>query len=201
MLMYACINWAPHVANIRSGEEVTREVWDALYRFFDEKLLQWFECLSLLTLLGDAVSSLQKLEAWTQSEHNLWNAILDARQFTTENFDFVSHYPLETYSSALVWLPELSCIWTKYGDIKKSSVYSVIFSLDGSHVVSGSEDTTVCEWNIATGISTVFADHALLQDHLPSSFHISPPLLLTSIHLDFPWIVHPESGLQCWLPR
>ena len=52
------------MANIKSGGEVAREVWDALYSFFDEKLLQWFECLSLLTQLGDAVSSLQKLEAW-----------------------------------------------------------------------------------------------------------------------------------------
>ena len=63
VLEYACVNWAFHVANIKSGE-VAREVWDALSSFFDEKLLQWFECLSLLTRLGDAVSSLQKLEAW-----------------------------------------------------------------------------------------------------------------------------------------
>ena len=63
-LMYACVNWASHVTNIKSGREVVREVWDALYSFFDEKLLQWFECLSLLTRLSDAVSSLQKLEAW-----------------------------------------------------------------------------------------------------------------------------------------
>ena len=65
-LAYACVNWASHVANIKSGGEVAREVWDALYNFFDKKLLQWFECLSLLTRLGDAVSSIQKLEAWVQ---------------------------------------------------------------------------------------------------------------------------------------
>ena len=61
-LEYACINWAYHVANIKSGEE--GEVCVALYRFFDKKLLQWFECLSLLTRLDDGVSSLQRLEAW-----------------------------------------------------------------------------------------------------------------------------------------
>ena len=48
-LEYACLNWASHVTNIKSGGEVAREVQDALYSFFDEKLLQWFECLSLLT--------------------------------------------------------------------------------------------------------------------------------------------------------
>ena len=65
-LAYACINWASHVANIKPRGQVPREVWDALYRFFDEKLLQWLECLSLLTRLGDAVSSLRKLEGWSQ---------------------------------------------------------------------------------------------------------------------------------------
>ena len=45
-------------------QNLEREVWDALYSFFDEKLLQWFECLSHLTQLSDAISSLQKLEAW-----------------------------------------------------------------------------------------------------------------------------------------
>jgi hypothetical protein len=63
-LGYACVNWASHMANIKSGGEVAREVRDALYSFFDEKLLQWFECLSLLARLGDTVSSLRKLEAW-----------------------------------------------------------------------------------------------------------------------------------------
>ena len=66
VLEYACVNWASHVANINSEGGVAREVWDALYSFFDEKLLQWFECLSLLTQLGDAVSSLQKLEVWVK---------------------------------------------------------------------------------------------------------------------------------------
>ena len=193
-LMYACVNWASHVANITSGGEVAREVWDALYNFFDEKLLQWFECLSLLTRLGDAVSSLQKLEAWAmvcgcsismrttaeqqvKGEHNLQNVIIDARRFIMENFDLVSHHPLETYSSALVWLPEQSCIRMKYGDKRKSvwkvviglrkawdaceqvlqgnlrRMNSAVFSPDGCHVVSTSIDNSVHIWNVVTGES------------------------------------------------
>ena len=196
VLEYACINWAFHVSNIKSegeGGEVTREVWEALYSFFNEKLLQWFECLSLLTRLGDAVSSLQKLEAWVpvcvysifmriqlskkKVQHKFLNAVVDARRFIMENFDLVSHHPHETYSSALVWLPEKSCIRTKYGDKRKNVwkvaigmrnawdaceqvlwghsdwVHSAIFSPDGSHVVSGSMDNTVRIWNVATGES------------------------------------------------
>ena len=87
-------------------------------------------------------------------------------------------------------------------------VNSVTFSPDGSCVVSGSADNTIRIWNIAAGTSSVFADYALLQDgiyvyHRPRGFHISPPLPLTetsSLHLDFPWIVHTDSGLKCWIP-
>jgi hypothetical protein len=79
-LMYACVNWTSHVANIKSGREVLGEVWDALYRFFDEKVLQWFECLSLLTQLGDAVSSLQKLEGWSQVCHCFITMRIAAKQ-------------------------------------------------------------------------------------------------------------------------
>ena len=102
---------------------------------------------------------------------------MDARRFILENFDLVSHHPLETYNSALVWLPEQSCIRMMYGDKRKSvwkvvvglrkvwdaceqalwghsdHVYSVAFSPDGSHVVSGSKDRTVRIWNVVTGES------------------------------------------------
>ena len=110
-----------------------------------------------------------------KSEHNLQNAVVDARRFITENFELVSHHPLETYSSALVWLPEQSCIRMKYGDKRKSvwkvvvglrkawdaceqvlwghsgSVCSVAFSPDGRCIVSGSSDNTVHIWNVTTG--------------------------------------------------
>ena len=180
-LVYACVNWASHVVNIESEGEVAEEVWDALYSFFDEKLLQWFECLSLLNQLGDAVSSLKVIEAWvlvcdgyismkiaeqqTKVEHNLQNAVRDARWFIVKNFDLVSQHPHEIYKLA-------SHIWMKYGDKRRSlqkglwkvghaceqvlqghsdSVNSVAFSPDGSHVVSGSDDNDVLIWNVATG--------------------------------------------------
>ena len=112
-----------------------------------------------------------------KSEHNLQNAVVDARWFILENFNLVKHHPCETYSSALVWLPEQSCIWMIYGDKRRSvwkvviglwklwdaceqvlwghldRVYSVAFSPDGSHVVSGSNDYTVCIWNVVTSES------------------------------------------------
>ena len=38
-LVYACVNWASHMANIKLREDLDKEVWHALYIFFDEKLL------------------------------------------------------------------------------------------------------------------------------------------------------------------
>jgi WD40 repeat protein len=92
---------------------------------------------------------------------------VDARRFILENFNLVKQHPCETYSSALVWIPEKSRIRTMYGDKMKSVwkvviglrklwdvceqvllghsgfVISVALSPDGSRIVSGSRDDTV----------------------------------------------------------
>ena len=64
------------------------------------------------------VTAEQQLE--TKSKHNLQNAVVDARWFIKENFDLIRDHALRTYNSALVWLPEQSCIRAKYGDKRKS---------------------------------------------------------------------------------
>ena len=224
VVVYACINWASHMVNINARGEVEREVWDELYSFFDEKLLQWFECLSLLNRLGDAITSLQKLEAWVpvcafsifmkilmaeqqmKGEHNLQNAIVDARQFIIEKFDLVSYHPGNSNSSAIVLLPEQSHIWMKYGDKRKSEwkglwgdaceqvlwghsdkVFSVVFSPDGSHVVSGSNDNTVHIWNVVTGeAEAVLMGHSssvYSVDFSPDSSHVVSGSADNTIHI------------------
>ena len=67
-------------------------------------------------------------EQQTKSECNLQNAVVDARRFILENFELVKDHPLETYGSALVWLPEQSHIWMIYGD-KRKSVWKVVIGL------------------------------------------------------------------------
>jgi WD40 repeat protein len=100
---------------------------------------------------------------------------VDVQRFITENFELLSQHCLETYHSALVWLPEQSQIYSKYAGQKDSpwkilcgrsktwgscetvleghldGVTDVTFSFDSSHIVSASHDTTVHIWNVVTG--------------------------------------------------
>jgi WD40 repeat protein len=98
----------------------------------------------------------------------------DARRFLRFAFEPIHRHPLETYHSALVWIPEKSLIRERYGDAFGSApqvlyglpkswktalhvlphvdmVNSIAFSADGSRIASGSVDGTVGIWNVVTG--------------------------------------------------
>ena len=100
--------------------------------------------------------------------------VIDAEKFLKENFDFIKHSSLEGCPSALIWLPEESEIWKTYGSRMKcqwklclgkrkkwslaeavlrhlDQVKSAVFSPDGRHIISASDDYTVRIWNTATG--------------------------------------------------
>jgi WD40 repeat protein len=102
--------------------------------------------------------------------------VADARRFVVENFDLIDNYCLETYHSALVWVPLQSVIRKHYVTQKpglpkvilglrkawgscertvicRRIIESVAFSSDGRHIVSGSGCGTVQIWNAATGLS------------------------------------------------
>lgn len=91
------------------------------------------------------------------------------------NFEAIQTHCMETYQSALVWIPEKTLIRTTYdADVRKvpkvciglpgfwgatelvmqngTLVMSVAFSLDGSQVVSGLFDGTIQIWNTTTGV-------------------------------------------------
>jgi WD40 repeat protein len=110
--------------------------------------------------------------------------VTDARRFIIENFELICDYCLETYHSAIVWLPAQSIIRkhfaTQKSDLPKvvvglrntwgscekvinceSYVGSVAFSSDGGHVVSGLQDQTVRVWNAMTGaLESVLEGHS-----------------------------------------
>ena len=90
----------------------------------------------------------------------------DAEKFLKENIEFIRNKSLEGCPSALVWLPEESEIWKRYGSRMECSwklclgrrkvwslaeavlghsniVNSAIFSPDSRHIVSASGDPTL----------------------------------------------------------
>ena len=100
--------------------------------------------------------------------------MFDAERFLKENFDFIKNNSLEGCPLALVWLPEESEIWKRYGSRMECSwrlclgrikiwslaeamlghsdcVNFAIFSPDGRHIVSICNDCTPRIWNTATG--------------------------------------------------
>ena len=98
----------------------------------------------------------------------------DARRFLQFAFEPIKQHPLQTYHSALVWIPKKSLMRKRYADALRYTprvllglseswqpmlhliphareVKSVAFSPDTSRLVSGSLDEIVRIWNTATG--------------------------------------------------
>ena len=99
----------------------------------------------------------------------------DARQCLQMGFEPINHHCLNTYRSALTWIPKGSLIRQQYVTSFDSgprvvigltdtwgleaehvmrhagAVRSVTFSPDGSRVVSGSSDHSISIWDMATG--------------------------------------------------
>ncbi|KIJ90830.1 hypothetical protein K443DRAFT_68380, partial [Laccaria amethystina LaAM-08-1] len=164
-LKYSCIYWAAHLAEVKVFDAV---LVGSLRVFLQKHLLHWIECLSILSELQTGVKSLGSVVTV------LLLLVHDARRCLQMNFEAVQKHCMEIYESALVWIPQSSLIRkTCAADVSKvpkvilglsdswspaelnvqngSVVRSVAFSQDGSRVISGSNDTMVGIWNVATG--------------------------------------------------
>ena len=114
--------------------------------------------------------------------------ITDAEHFLKFFFDIIKKTSLEGCPAVLAWLPENSDIWKTYGSkmgcswklclgrrkqwslcetvLKHSSyVNSAVFSFDGVHVVSASDDHMVKIWSTATGECEAELKGHLLKDN------------------------------------
>jgi hypothetical protein len=67
-LAYACIQWAFHASESTLVDgNMPVDMCTVLQQFFDNKVLQWIECMSLLDQLHIAIEGLQKLKVWVVS--------------------------------------------------------------------------------------------------------------------------------------
>ncbi|THU84653.1 WD40 repeat-like protein [Dendrothele bispora CBS 962.96] len=175
-LGYSCVYWAFHLSKV---QKLGSDLVNALDDFLNKHLLHWMECLSLLNKLETGVKSLTN----ARTSLSLMLLVDDARRFLQMSFPIIQQHAMETYQSALVWLPTQSLICGLYAEgvpkapratlglpkawgsteitIQNSSdVYAIAFSPDGSQLASVSEDNTVQIWNTATG-----QEEAKLEGH------------------------------------
>ncbi|KAH7339779.1 WD40-repeat-containing domain protein [Rhizoctonia solani] len=174
-LCYAAQHWAVHLE--QGGKSDTRA--NFLLEFLSQRLLLWMEILNLKKQISTAVISLEQAKQWcthTSCPHIIKELVHDAWRFVMMfATNPVSRCTPHIYVSMLASWPSSNPVATRYiqrtsglvrleGEgmerrqvtllgsfLTRSMVYSVGFSPDGKHVVSGSDDHAVRVWNAQSG--------------------------------------------------
>ncbi|KIJ55996.1 hypothetical protein M422DRAFT_78458, partial [Sphaerobolus stellatus SS14] len=166
-LKYACLFWQFHL----KGTLDERLCQQVIY-FAQEQLLFWFEALSVLQSLRNAVPALATLVKLLGS---LTTLLQDAIKFVRYFAPAIGHSAPHIYISALPFAPQSSILkWTytpkfnntialQSGQLQHwpaqqailpghtDLVQSVAFSPDGKCIVSGSDNKTIQIWDAETG--------------------------------------------------
>ncbi|CAI7600497.1 unnamed protein product [Penicillium discolor] len=167
---YAALFWVSHLKNTSNDTDKSH-----VSIFLHTKLLEWLECLSLLDRLPKAVDALKVLEVIFKDDCLALALVQDAMRFLLRHYHTLSHWPLQIYSSAIVFSPESSVVkrenlpkipvwlrntppmedsWTPMIQTltgHSESVEIVAFSPDGKQIASGSDDGIIKLWDAITG--------------------------------------------------
>ncbi|EPQ54783.1 hypothetical protein GLOTRDRAFT_42827 [Gloeophyllum trabeum ATCC 11539] len=176
-ISYACQYFGKHLEELQmpqNSQSATRtpQMDTLVHQFLTEKLLAWFEVLSILRRLDVACPALLHLARWMDSE--LCSFAEDAAQFILYFGLPIAVSAPHIYLSAMPFAPSTSLVAQNYqaslvkaltvteGKLNKwpaqqmaihtqSVVHSLAFSPDGRCIASGSWDNTVRVWNAQTG--------------------------------------------------
>ncbi|KAI2637533.1 WD40-repeat-containing domain protein [Xylaria nigripes] len=182
-LRYSCLHWVSHLRSV-DGESFRWLV--EVSAFLNKGLLRWLESLSLLEKVPEGVLAIKDLLHLVQSQgvdSCLVELLQDAEKFALSNRAIIEGAPLQIYGSALVFSPNASKVKIQYWNerlpfiemtagvddywgvqwltIEECKPVNVVaFSPDGKTLASGSSDSTVKAWDVATG-----ARHKTLEGH------------------------------------
>ncbi|KAK2470174.1 hypothetical protein H9L39_18322 [Fusarium oxysporum f. sp. albedinis] len=167
---YAAMFWVSHLKNTSKDSDKSQ-----VGVFLHNKLLEWLECLSLLDRLPTAIDALRALEEILKDDGQALAFVQDAMRFLMRHYHTVSHWPLQIYSSALVFSPESSLVrgenldkvpvwlerappmeegWTPLIQTltgHEKTVEVITFSPDGRQIASGDGDGVIKLWDTVTG--------------------------------------------------
>ncbi|KAL4947742.1 hypothetical protein BDW69DRAFT_107656 [Aspergillus filifer] len=188
---YAALFWVSHLKNASTNTDKSQ-----VSIFLHTRLLEWLECLSLLKRLPRAIDAFNTLEdilkvgfqqhlrrimrfplliPRTKNDSPALALVQDAMRFLMRHYHTISHWPLQIYSSAIIFSPESSIVkrenlrkipawlgrpppmeenWTPMIQTLQGPpeiVERVAFSPDGKQIASGSGDGSIRIWDTTTG--------------------------------------------------
>lgn len=121
-LEYACLNWVYHLVQCRQGGtdgylaryHLTNS---HIYDFLREHLLHWVEALSFIGKVPEGIIMMKSLQEIEQSRPNdLQPLAHDVERFLLAHMSTIASFPLQVYSSALVFSPQKSIVRNLFQD-------------------------------------------------------------------------------------
>ncbi|KAL7916620.1 hypothetical protein GGI35DRAFT_485739 [Trichoderma velutinum] len=173
IVQYSCLYWVSHVRHSETKLVDGGPVSEFLLRHF----LHWLEALSLMKRTREMIGFIQILRTLVEPELGIKTSgfLNDAEHFMRTHASTIESWPLQTYSSALVFTPSDNIVRVQFEDSipswilfpppvdhslnpckqfiegRSNCIECIAFSYDSKFLASGSRDQTLKVWDLDTG--------------------------------------------------